>query len=271
GVDSTGVLGYSPPSGGIETLPIKTVIEQNTFVNCYYGFLSGFDGSNLFSNNTITDCRVGVSLGCTSGNRIVDNLIQDSTEYGVSIIDADQNRIYGNIITNSGIQNGLDEDGINFWDDGEGEGNSWSDFNGTSVYSIGGSSSSADRWPSRYGAPYISIVTEMEVISGTTGANITWSAFDSDPLSYSIIMNGTILKTETWDGTDIVFTLQGLEPGVYNLTTVVMDVLGLSAAASIFVTYTSENATLYIAIIGGIIGVVLVTLILFQRNPKKGF
>ncbi len=267
---STSVFSYSTTNSGIEALPINTVIEYNTFVNCSTGFLSEFDGSNLFSNNTIINCRVGINLGDT-GNRIVGNYIHDSTEYGVFLENAHQNRIYGNIIINSGTLNGFDEDGENFWDDGEGEGNSWSDYNGTNIYSIMGSSNSSDRWPSRSGAPYISIINETEIVVGISGVNITWYAFDSDPLSYSIIMNGTILRTETWDGTDIIFTLQGLEPGVYNFTTIVMDVLGLSSSASTFVTYIQEDVTLYIAVIGGIMGVVILSLTLFRRNTRKGF
>jgi len=268
GISSTSVFSYSTPNSGIETFPIKTVIEYNTFVNCSYGFSSGFDGSNLFSNNTIMNCRVGVSLGCTSGNRIVGNHIQDSIEYGVSIRDAHQNQIYGNIIINSGIQNGFDENGENFWDDGEGEGNSWSDYNGTNVYSIVGSSNSFDRWPSRHGAPYISIKNETELIIGTTGVNITWNAFDSDPSIYTIYLNGTEIQSEIWNGGNVTMSLDDFEVGTYNLTAVVTDELGQVSSATVFVTITLFPFAEFLIISGTVLATVLSAIFILKQRKE---
>ncbi|MHA1216680.1 MAG: hypothetical protein ACTSPX_05100, partial [Candidatus Thorarchaeota archaeon] len=76
-----------------------------------------------------------------------------------------------------------------------------------------------------------------------TGKNITWVVSDANPSSYVIYRNGTVVVSHIWDGSDIVVSLDGLSPGVYNFTLVVSDLGGLTASDTVFVTVLRSTTT----------------------------
>lgn len=262
------IQGYSSPNEASFEFRISNRIENNDFNNCSRAFYSNIGYYTQFSNNTVNNCVIGVHLTWSAGNYIIDNTIRESGEYSIHCQDAHLNRIYGNTLVNSGVSNALDdEDGYNYWDDGESIGNTWDDYIGPEEYRIPGDSNSSDRWPSRYGPPYISITNTTQIIVGTLGVNVTWRAFDSDPGSYTVYQNGTLIASGAWNGSDIVMGLDGLEVGVYNLTATVTDLKGHSKASGILVEVLPIPLAYYLLIGGGVSGiVVIIVLVLWYRK-----
>ena len=74
------------------------------------------------------------------------------------------------------------------------------------------------------------------LLAGESTNNVTWTATDSDPTSYTVYQNGSVIETGTWtSGEPIVVDLSSLEWGVYNLTIVVTDAEGHAVADAVMV------------------------------------
>jgi len=78
---------------------------------------------------------------------------------------------------------------------------------------------------------------------GATGNNITWTCSDLYSESYSIYINGTLNKTDIWDGNKIVFIVDGFDIGRYNITIVAVDESGNTVTDTVFVTVEAEATT----------------------------
>lgn len=262
------LLGYSSPNPSKFPLELRSYAEFNTFENCSVAFGAGWGGSLLFANNTILDCDVGVQLEYSTGNQIIGNIIRNSRTYNLWLEHTDLNQIHSNTITGAGVKNALDDDGLNYWDDRTSQGNSWDDHIGPDEYGISGTSDSVDHWPRRYGPPYLSVVNETEIAFSSTGVNVTWSAFDSDPSTYTIYINGTEMLSEIWNGGNVTLSLDDFEVGTYNLTAVVTDELGHSSSATVFVTITPFPFAEFL-IISGATAIIIVSGTIVWKQVKK--
>ena len=106
-------------------------------------------------NNTITNCYKGVHVPNTSYCQIKYNLIENNSEFGVGIaggwIEAEFNLICLNtFISNNlnGISQASDNGTSNYWYHTDlKQGNYWSDWNGTSPYTITGTANATDIFP----------------------------------------------------------------------------------------------------------------------------
>ncbi len=106
-------------------------------------------------NNTIIDCYQGIYVPNTSYCQINYNRIENNSEYGVAVtggwMEAESNAIYLNSFINNnldGISQASDNGTSNYWYYSKLEqGNYWSDWNGTGIYSIAGSANTTDIYP----------------------------------------------------------------------------------------------------------------------------
>jgi parallel beta-helix repeat protein len=262
--------GYAAPNPEHDPPPIYTVLSNNLFSDSEYGFIAFIGGPVLFANNHIERCGVGIYLPYTKGNRIVNNSVVDSLRYGIWLENAHLNTVYGNTISGSGIGNALDNDtGFNTWDNGIDTGNTWSNYNGTSVYVIDGDSSSIDRWPARCGPPFIWVQDNLEVVQGTTGNELLFWAFDSDPLSYEVWHDGVLVNSGPWDGRNLSVSVDLLGLGEYNFTVQVYDSQDGSTKAQCAVGVVEPDNSLLVASIGMTsIIIIILTAIFVQR--KRG-
>ncbi len=62
--------------------------------------------------------------------------------------------------------------------------------------------------------------------AGSSGNSITWTASDSYPDSYQIWLDDILNETGIWDGSNIVFDIDGLDPGSHNITIILEDKSG---------------------------------------------
>jgi parallel beta-helix repeat protein len=238
GIGVTSIEGtYAASDPKDEPPPIYTVISSNLFSDSLYGFTAEFGAPVLFTGNHIERCSVG-------------DTVFDFLRYGVWLDNAHLNTIFGNTISGSGIGNALDDGGFNIWDNGIDTGNTWSDYNGGGLYEISGSANSVDRWPERVGPPFLWVENETEIIEGTSGQELTWKAYDADPLTYEIKENGTIIESGPWDGRNITISLDGLEVGTYNFTATVTDLEGNSSTSvAIVCVLQGQNLWLPISVV----------------------
>jgi hypothetical protein len=77
--------------------------------------------------------------------------------------------------------------------------------------------------------------------AGTTGHSVEWSAFSYYPHFFHIYLDGTTTSVSTWDGTNIDQSVDGLDPGSYNLTLQINNTFGYSLIDS--VTVIVEDTT----------------------------
>ncbi|MHA2135773.1 MAG: NosD domain-containing protein [Candidatus Thorarchaeota archaeon] len=236
GIDADTVFGSrSSMSMTSSSYPPLARIIENSFVACRISYSSSSSNPYLFLNNSIQQSEIGVALLYADSNLIINNTIIGSSEYGIRSSDSNFNRIFGNTLSDSGIANAIDTGTSNVWDNGIDQGNFWSDYDGGGLYEIPGSANSVDRWPERVGPPFLWVVNETEIIEGASGLELTWKAYDANPLSYEITSNGTIIESGPWDGRNITISLDGLEVGTYNFTVTVIDIERTSSTAAAIV------------------------------------
>ncbi len=174
------------------------------------------------------------------GNGIVDN-----AKYGIMNEQSKDLWFYENKIGWNGEANAIDNGQNNLWDDGISQGNFWSDYVASGTYSIPGSASSVDRYPSKlleYNSPVITNPTDISYEAGSLGHVITWQAEDIEPASYLLYRNGSEIDTGKWNGSDIHVLVDGLDPGVYNYTIVFFDLSNNSASDIVYVTVVDTTA-----------------------------
>lgn len=211
---------------------VGIVLSDNAVSHCEAGLISGGGSWTLFKNNTVVGCDRGVVLSDSAYIQIINNTIVETSSIAVTITNgATGHRIFGNVITGSGVHNALDDSGNTEWDDGISMGNTWDDYDGYGVYSIPGSAGSVDRWPERTGPPFLWIENETEIVAGTTNNNLVWTAYDSQPSSFELFKNGTMVDSDIWYGGNITTSLDELEAGVYNYSMVVMNLRNESSRA----------------------------------------
>ena len=136
------------------------LVESNVIRNCYEsGIYMVFSDNILIKRNKIEKANVnGIRLGDSSNNEIAQNIIMDSLDYGINIIEwmdgATMNSIYQNIFINNNIAGCQANDDSylllgtdNYWYNTSTElGNWWDDLSG-SEYSIDGTASYVDLFP----------------------------------------------------------------------------------------------------------------------------
>jgi parallel beta-helix repeat protein len=83
---------------------------------------------NAVANNTIEDNFDGIGLVCSSsGNTVVNNTCRSNSGYALTAFGSSNQLHHNNVIYNN---NQGRQSGVNQWDDGNGEGNHWSDYLG---------------------------------------------------------------------------------------------------------------------------------------------
>lgn len=84
--------------------------------------------------------------------------------------------------------------------------------------------------------PQIDNPSDLEFEEGSTGRSITWTVSDLYPERFEILVNGVLNRTGAWNGSNIVFILDGCPVGEYNITLTVYSESGLSSSDSVLVT-----------------------------------
>ena len=117
--------------------------------------------NNSLHNNTVSTNNIGIELHLVTSNSIINNTIMNNTDFGVHVLDANQNEVSGNDFLWNGIQ-AYSSTANNTFDAGyPAGGNYWSDYSGADMYS----------------GPY-------QNMTGSDGIGDTPYTFDDDSLDY---------------------------------------------------------------------------------------
>jgi hypothetical protein len=87
-------------------------------------------------------------------------------------------------------------------------------------------------------APTLNHPMDIGYTVGATGNSITWSLSDEHPVSYQVLMNGTVVKAGDWNSTSeqVTVLVDGLVTGVRNYTIIVTDIAGNTATDEVIVS-----------------------------------
>lgn len=110
------------------------IVTSNNLYNNSYSIYLWESSDNVITTNNLSDNWGGILLGSSSNNNIITvNTVYSSSFYGIYLPNSANNNIFhhNNIIKNAN-QVYLDTTTCfdNIWDDGNGEGNYWSDYTG---------------------------------------------------------------------------------------------------------------------------------------------
>lgn len=118
-------------------------------------------------------------------------------------------------------------------------------------------------------------VTYMET---ETGNEIVWTAAtDAGGWQYVLRVNGSIVTTSSWDGSDIAIGVDGLNASVYEYKLTVYDRLGYSVFDTVIVNVTEYigppplgfDPTLLIIIGAAVVAVVVIIVVFMRRSKAK--
>ncbi|NHJ14480.1 MAG: hypothetical protein EAX95_12445 [Candidatus Thorarchaeota archaeon] len=125
-------------------------------------------------------------------------------------------------------------------------------------------------------APTITSPTDFTYDLGSTGHSINWTASDLGPASYSISLDGTVIRTGVWNasGEVIVVNCDGLALGPHTYTITVTDIGGNSVSDSVTVVVTTIEVpidpTVLLIIVGSAAGAVVLILAVIMLRRRSG-
>jgi len=124
-------------------------------------------------------------------------------------------------------------------------------------------------------APTINNPFDIIIHPGDTDISITWEPADLKPDYYEIYQNGSLITTDTWNNTDIVYNITDLQPGIYTFQIVVYDSSENSVSDTVLVVVEvpsddlfNVDITLIISI--GSIGVIVIIIGVICRSRGQG-
>ncbi len=119
-------------------------------------------------------------------------------------------------------------------------------------------------------APSVISAEDVSYVSGSTGNQIVWEVSDEDPDEYTVYRDGVLQTTETWDGSDIAYGVDGLAVGTYNFTIVLTDTSGWTTVDTVIVTVTAGIGglpdLLTIGIVGGVAVILIIGVVLYKKK-----
>jgi parallel beta-helix repeat protein len=110
-------------------------VENLNLINGYIGLAIGFSSNLTITNNTFSNNSYGIDIDFSKDNVISNNSFSNIF-YNIHLESSKENRIFHNNLNGSMYQI-AQISGMNFWDNGNGEGNYWSDYTGNDTNSDG--------------------------------------------------------------------------------------------------------------------------------------
>ncbi|MHA1868394.1 MAG: hypothetical protein ACTSVB_00120, partial [Candidatus Heimdallarchaeaceae archaeon] len=115
---------------------------------------------------------------------------------------------------------------------------------------------------------------------GSTGYTLTWVVTDTNPSTYTIYSNGTVVSSGSWlSDQAISYSVDDLGIGTHNITIVATDSTGLSATDSVTVTIlsstnnnnnnTTKNPISLFSLIISLLGISFIGLLMRKRVNKS--
>ena len=104
---------------------------------------------------------------------------------------------------------------------------------------------------------------------GETGNSITWNPSDEHPVSYQVLLDGTLVKAGDWNSTSdqVTVIVDGLDVGAHNYTIIVTDIAGNIATDEVIVSVVMLTDLLtWGALLGGAAVIIIVIVVIRKRR-----
>lgn len=127
-------------------------------------------------------------------------------------------------------------------------------------------------------SPTIDHPDDMEIVEGTTGNQIVWSPSDDYPDRFEVLYNGSTYVTDSWGGSRIVVSIDGLPAGTHTFSLTVYDGAGNQVSDEVVTTVLAvEPETTpapppdysMILMVGAVAGAVIVVVIVVYVLKKR--
>jgi parallel beta-helix repeat protein len=219
------------------------VIKNCIAFDAYRGIL--LDSS---SNCTILECScsnnsIGTMIVNSDSCNIINNSIYSNYQRGIHVEVFSENiTIFGNAIGWNTVENAMDSGENTIFTDSISIGNEWSDYNSSEDYSIDGTGGSTDPYATLLidaDLPIVLHEPDSVIDIESNDESISWSASDKFPERYQVYINDVLKEESAWDGSDIVFSLDYLTEGTYNITLNAMDGAGNAGRDEVVVSVIS--------------------------------
>jgi parallel beta-helix repeat protein len=227
--------------------PDNCVVINNTIYRNGSGIDAAVPEGCLIDNNTIMFNDYGFRTFAAYNCNIANNKIYGNNMYGIFLEWSCQNMsLYENRLGWNSV-NARDDDNTDiYWYLGAGIGNSWSDYGGSGIYVVPGTTGSTDNYPSVLTdstVPSIDAPADIAYALGSTGNAIMWHASDVFPCYYEILRNGSFYTWGWWNMSSeaIAVNVDGLSSGDYEFKITVSDIAGNNGTDYVLVTVAPDT------------------------------
>ncbi len=117
--------------------------------------------------------------------------------------------------------------------------------------------------------PEITPLDDVNLIGSGLDIPLSWTATDSFPLNYTILVNGSVVDSGVWNGIAVSYTLSTTGSGLWNVTLIVYDESSNMAVDTVFVSIESpEFDSIFLLGVTLIILLMIIPIVLFRRQAK---
>ncbi|MBN2230524.1 MAG: hypothetical protein JW779_13130 [Candidatus Thorarchaeota archaeon] len=121
-------------------------------------------------------------------------------------------------------------------------------------------------------APDFTLVADdLTYVVGTTGHVLIWETSEVNPSFFDIYLDAELtLDDELWNGTHVVYPVDGLAIGSYNITVVIVDMANNFASDTVSVTVIDSMSPLIVVVaVIGLAAVVIVIVLVIMKRKKS--
>jgi len=238
-------------------------ISGNTiYDNSHHGMYLYGNHFDIWKNQIYDNNESGITTVMTTYHSIIENKVHGH-DVGIYVYSQNTNVTHNIVYDNEyGIQtfgstnvslyyNDLAWNTVNaeeiacynvYWHDNQSIGNWYGDYSGTGSYEItnGTDIVNLDLYPHK--SIELGGLTGLSYEFGETGTVGVWFAQALNPSHFEVYANGSLLYSETWDGTSIETNLDGLPVGYNEIMLIAYHISGhsINASSSVTVTDTIE-------------------------------
>ncbi len=117
--------------------------------------------------------------------------------------------------------------------------------------------------------PDITPLDDVNRIGSGLDIDLSWTATDSYPLNYTILVNGSAVDSGDWDGITVSYILSTTGSGLWNVTLIVYDESGNMAVDTVLVSIEEpEFDSIFLLGVSFIILLMIIPIVLFRRQAK---
>ncbi|MFW9848947.1 MAG: right-handed parallel beta-helix repeat-containing protein, partial [Candidatus Thorarchaeota archaeon] len=213
-------------------------ISMNTimYASIWGIFVGGSSSSYVnVTLNDVSNNENGITMRNNGNSYVMNNTVMFNDGYGIYNDPFTAVEVYYNTIAFNLGDNGLDEIGGNYWDNGVDTGNWWSDYTPPGVYAVDGNTD--DRYPMPFAPtePIINQPPDVFYAEGDEGNEITWYVYDDSLRDWAVTIDGGAWEADAWNFVDITVNVDGLAYGDHTVVVTVWDIHDNSATDTVIV------------------------------------